>query len=390
MAKKVILARKKVALVTSREGSVSGVAVFMDALSRELEVRGYAVDLLRPEKTQLKEIPQIGYVLEFALMRERLLSYDLIVGNGIGLAGAIDLDVPIVYNMHSNSIAGNLALRQGFEILTYLERQMLNKVLGRFSDMTWRNLPEVLATNKTLFKIDALLAKRADRLIAVSPMTARNAIDHFGVPKGKVTTIYNAVDGRWFSPREFDPFISDYPVNVVFAGRMVDSPLIHFLKGFDRVIGGLSGQRKIHAVALMHIGSTDRQAVYKDFLNEHKIDSRFNLSHEELFKYLRFGDIFVMTSRSESFSLSLAEAMASGMAPVVFSTGIVPDVIESGKNGFIVSTIEEMRQCIAQLTENKEMREAMGQAAQKTAKKYFTFERMVDQYCKEFDRLLAR
>jgi glycosyltransferase involved in cell wall biosynthesis len=390
MAKQTSAPAKKIALVTTREGSVSGVAVFMDVLARELQARGYIVDLLRPERTQLKEIPQIGYVLEFALMREKLRTYDLVVGNGIGLAGAVDLDTPVVYNMHSNSVAGNLALRQAFDGLTYLERHMLNKILSRFADLTWRQLPEVLTTNKTLFKIDALLAQRANRLIAVSPMTARNAIDHFGVPKSKVATIYNAVDEVWFNPREYNPLISEHKVNVVFAGRMVDSPLIHFLKGFDRVVGSLSNMRKAHPVALMHIGSTDRQNLYEEFLAEHKIDARYNLSNEELVNYLRPGDIFLMTSRSESFSLSLAEAMASGMAPVVFSTGIVPDVIESGKNGFIVSTIEEMRQRISQLADDKELREEMGRQAQKTAKKYFTLDRMVAAYCKEFDKLLAR
>jgi glycosyltransferase involved in cell wall biosynthesis len=50
----------------------------------------------------------------------------------------------------------------------------------------------------------------------------------------------------------------------------------------------------------------------------------------------RLGDIYVITSRSETWGLALNESMACGRAVLVSdTTGCVPDLIEDGLNGFI-------------------------------------------------------
>jgi glycosyltransferase involved in cell wall biosynthesis len=380
---------KKIAIITTRKGSVSGTSIFMEHFRKHLREKGYRADLLRPVPTQLESISQLGYCAGYFGLKEKIAKYDLVIGNGVGLIGALDVNVKVIDNMHSNSVAGNFALQQAYENIGPLERQYLNRLLNRVCDISWKQIPEVLTTNKMIFKVDKLVAKRADRIIAVSPLTARNAINHFGVPKKKVTHVLNGIDDIWFEPRQTDPFMETDKVNVVYTGRIGDSALVLFLKGFDRVLGALSHiRRNGRAVCLAHVGASQRTEELGALLKDGGIEYKFNIKNEDLPRYLRAGDIYVLTSRTEAFSLSLAEAMASGLVPVSFPVGIAPDVIKDGYNGYIVESVEAMREKIAFLLKNGELRADMSERARATAKKHFNMQKMIQSYMKEIDALL--
>lgn len=47
--------------------------------------------------------------------------------------------------------------------------------------------------------------------------------------------------------------------------------------------------------------------------------------------------VFVLTSRSEGFSIAMAEAMGAGVVPVVADVGELSDLIVSGDNGYLVA-----------------------------------------------------
>jgi len=50
--------------------------------------------------------------------------------------------------------------------------------------------------------------------------------------------------------------------------------------------------------------------------------------------------VFVLTSRSEGFSIAMLEAMGAGVVPVVADVGELSDLVVSGQSGFIVSPDE--------------------------------------------------
>lgn len=73
-------------------------------------------------------------------------------------------------------------------------------------------------------------------------------------------------------------------------------------------------------------------------------------------------DIFCLPSRGEGFPLALSEAMAAGLPAVGFSdcTG-VNDLIEDGKNGFLVSrSVDELAKALRALMSHPAMRREMG------------------------------
>jgi glycosyltransferase involved in cell wall biosynthesis len=53
----------------------------------------------------------------------------------------------------------------------------------------------------------------------------------------------------------------------------------------------------------------------------------------------------------EPFGLVMVEAMATGTPVVAFNLGSVPEIVQNGKNGFVVSNIEEMITAVANIKE---------------------------------------
>ena len=86
------------------------------------------------------------------------------------------------------------------------------------------------------------------------------------------------------------------------------------------------------------------------------------LPHDELPRYLSSSDMYVSTSLSDSSPLSLQEAMACGLAPVVTDLPANRDWIKDGENGFLVpiNDIEMLANKIVYLIENDQIREKFG------------------------------
>jgi N-acetyl-alpha-D-glucosaminyl L-malate synthase BshA len=99
--------------------------------------------------------------------------------------------------------------------------------------------------------------------------------------------------------------------------------------------------------------------------------------------YLQVADAGLFTSESESFCLSILEAMCFGCPSVARSVGGIPEVVEDGVSGVLVP-VEESAESIARAVEGllKEgtRREAMGRAARQRARERFSAEVIVPRY----------
>ena len=95
-----------------------------------------------------------------------------------------------------------------------------------------------------------------------------------------------------------------------------------------------------------------------------------NQINEELLR----SDIFVLTSKSESFSLVLYEAMNFGVPCVTFDVDVGPrEIIDDGINGFLVNdrNVDLMVKRIENLLENKSLKSKMGIESVKKVKKFY-------------------
>jgi glycosyltransferase involved in cell wall biosynthesis len=86
----------------------------------------------------------------------------------------------------------------------------------------------------------------------------------------------------------------------------------------------------------------------------------------------------------EPFGLSIVEAMACGTPVLAFNRGSMPEIIQDGVNGFIVSGVEEMAEKV------KEVKKIPRAACRQTVEERFTQEKMVKAYIDVYKEILGK
>jgi len=102
-------------------------------------------------------------------------------------------------------------------------------------------------------------------------------------------------------------------------------------------------------------------------------------------------DIFALGSDYEGNPLSVIEAMAAGLPIVSTAAGGVPELLQNGKQGFIVQPghCEQLSEAMSILLKDSDLRRTMGAAAAARAKEKFDVSAMVRAYEDLYDELSA-
>ena len=129
----------------------------------------------------------------------------------------------------------------------------------------------------------------------------------------------------------------------------------------------------------------------RDFLEQYVKSANFYnqvefvgwLAQNELQSLLTNECIFVMPSMlEEAFGLIAAEAAMSGAAMIVNRVGALPEIIEDGISGLVVTPGDspELAHAIEKLLLHRELRVKFGLAAKKRAEELFTLKKSVNEY----------
>lgn len=101
-------------------------------------------------------------------------------------------------------------------------------------------------------------------------------------------------------------------------------------------------------------------------------------------------DIFISSSRSETFGHAVVEAMASGLPVVARDIPVLREIINHGENGFFIDfkDIETDALTVSELIRNLELRKKIGIAARNRVEKNFSFNKYVSSYTDFITNLL--
>ena len=105
--------------------------------------------------------------------------------------------------------------------------------------------------------------------------------------------------------------------------------------------------------------------------------------------YLQVADIGLFTSETESFCLSILEAMCFGCPSVATRVGGIPEVVEDGRSGLLVpfGDVAALASALEALIHDETRRSALGRAAQQRARELFSAEIIVPRYEALYRRL---
>ena len=111
---------------------------------------------------------------------------------------------------------------------------------------------------------------------------------------------------------------------------------------------------------------------------------------DDLPQLYRTGSMFGITSKTETQSIVLMEAMASGLPAVAVRAGAIPELIADGKNGYLCEAddVDAVARSIVKILSNDERREKMSEECVKRIRKHdlgYTLTRMEEIYNKVLD-----
>ncbi len=228
---------------------------------------------------------------------------------------------------------------------------------------------------------------RCNRILAVSE-ACRNGLLNIGIPKRKIKVVPNGVDiERWKPGYDGLSFRKKYGIgeNVHLVGCVA---ALRLEKGIETLLKAWSDVVKYQPQAVLAvIGDVEPlQEAYGDELRS--LSASLGLSRSVIFcgyqMDLRpaFGalDLFVASSHSEAFGLSLATAMACGKAVISTRSGGPEEIIEDGESGYLVPIrgSKALAEALLSLLADPTKREKIGQAARRRIGEKFSLEKQVE------------
>jgi hypothetical protein len=189
----------------------------------------------------------------------------------------------------------------------------------------------------------------AQHWIAASHFTKQTLVDE-GVPTERIAVVPYGIESKVFSWKKGASF-SRRPLQLLFVGTL----------------GG--------SVELTVCGrAIDDLAIFRE--SRAPIRLCPSISSQGLVDAYREADVFVFPSLAEGFAHVLLEAMASGLPIVSTTRTAAPDLIQHGREGFIIrpGSASELASHIEEFLRRPELVRTMGEAARRRAE-YFTWKR---------------
>jgi len=243
------------------------------------------------------------------------------------------------------------------------------------------------------------LLKRSDRIIAVSGYTKREILKNYDIPPWKIRVIFNGVDLEKFKPaKDKAKFKRAFGFNaedllILYVGRLYSR------KGLPTLISAIPPVvRKARNVRFLISGKglLGEEKRLKGYVEKFKVTQNVVFlgyyPDEKLPSLYKAADIFVFPSIYENMPFAMLEALATGLPIVTTRVGGIPEVIDDGKNGFLINPYDsrELANKIIYLIENPKTASEMGLLGRRTVEEKCNWDNIVKQVLEVYNEVLTK
>jgi glycosyltransferase involved in cell wall biosynthesis len=174
--------------------------------------------------------------------------------------------------------------------------------------------------------------------------------------------------------------------------KIVYTSPLYLYKNHQSVIKAYSHlKKKYNNIDIKFIGSYEHdldlfQKLIKDNPIINKSHFTGSLKQEDVIETLINSDIFIFASSSETFGISLLEAMAVGLPIICSNRSCLPEILQNGGLYFNPRNYLGLSRQIDFLIRNKKLRKKISEHAKKRALK-FSWKNNAHKFCKLMDKL---
>ncbi len=229
----------------------------------------------------------------------------------------------------------------------------------------------------------------ADAMVSEGASLTKEMLN-LGVSENKITHIPTGVNIARFEKQEVNIRkkygIPDKDIIILSVGRH------HKKKGYERALEVVKEltQKYPHIKYIIAGRETEKlgeQIRQMDLINHVIIKS--GVSGKELDSLYLASNLFISTSFVEGFAAVFLEALAAGLPIIAMEAPGVVDIVTSGKNGFLVDSLDKMREKIEYIIKNKKIRERFSSDSCETSKQY-DWKIMAQKHLELYESLLKK
>jgi glycosyltransferase involved in cell wall biosynthesis len=245
---------------------------------------------------------------------------------------------------------------------------------------------------------ESRMLERSSKIIAVSDFTRRELLQYYKVKEEKIRVIHNGVDINKFKPvsdkrkAKEELGLNPEDIAILSVGRL------YARKGLFTLIESMPAVvRRFRNAKFVISGKGQSNEMKKLIAHAEKLGIRDNIiftgyfPDKKLPRLYQAADVFAFSTFYENLPFAVLEALSTGLPVVTTYVGGIPEMIDSGKNGFLVQPFnaKELSDRVLYLLEHPAEAAEMGFLARKTILERFDWRFIVKKMLKVYEEALS-
>jgi len=369
---------------------VGGAEVFAGELAQFLVRRGHAVDVITERADEsLPEFEVMEGINVYRVSFTKIRGFTFITSLLSMLRTLWRLDRRVSYDL-IHSIAEAPTSQVGTLFKKWRKRPYLITIQG--GHLQKRDFG-VNLRNRLLKRLVGWSFRNADGVHAISRMLAEEAKK---LGAGDVIILPNGVKPETFKfvPKEEARSklgISSSEKVIISVSRLIPRKgTHHVIKAFARLLPRFPELRLL--IVGDGVWKEELERLARELGVANRVDFKGFVPHERLGEILPAADVFALTPEYEGLGIVFIEALACGVPVVASSVGGILDIIENGRNGFLVppGDVEKLLDALEKLLTNDDLQRKFREEGLRVVREKFLWENILSRIEELYQSLIVK